>query len=102
MQVMKILLYSWAFFLPFVLELNSGMALEGVCCIIAIGFFGLDEVPALPCLALPCLALPCLALPCLALPCLALPACSQPACLPACSQPGWLAGWLLPIVVWYR
>jgi hypothetical protein len=92
MQVMKILLYSWAFFLPFVLELNSGMALEGVCCIIAIGFFGLDEVPALPCLALPCLALPCLALP----------ACSQPACLPACSQPGWLAGWLLPIVVWYR
>jgi hypothetical protein len=95
MQVMKILLYSWAFFLPFVLELNSGMALEGVCCIIAIGFFGLDEVPALPCLALPCLALPCLALPCLALPCLALPclpAHSLPACLPAHSLAGWLAG----------
>ncbi len=41
---MKVLLYTWLLFLPFVLELSSGIALEGVCFITAIGFFGLDEV----------------------------------------------------------
>ena len=43
-QVMKVLLYTWLVFLPFVLELSSGIALEGICFITAIGFFGLDEV----------------------------------------------------------
>ena len=41
---MYTLLQTQANILPFVLELNSGIALEGICFITAVGFFGLDEV----------------------------------------------------------
>ena len=43
-QIMKILLYFWMLVLPFILQLKCGSVTPAVVFLIAIGFFGLDEV----------------------------------------------------------